>query len=84
MNYGTMYEVVKFNETALNDIKRAISSQELEWEEGLLEGDKKSQTRKSDIAWIKDQNLVNNCRTVFFDLFCIFNSNNNRGYVFLH
>ena len=60
MNYGTMYEVVKFNETALNDIKRAISSQELEWEEGLLEGDKKSQTRKSDIAWIKDQNLVNN------------------------
>ena len=46
MNYGTMYEVVKFNETALNDIKRAISSQELEWEEGLLEGDKKSQTRK--------------------------------------
>ena len=53
MKYGEPYKEVEFSPQSMDIVRKAISNTDLKWNEGELQ-ESKNQTRKSKVAWIKD------------------------------
>jgi PKHD-type hydroxylase len=57
MNYGLYFKEVVFNRQAMDIVRAATSSPNLEWKKGTLHNSSKD-TRSSEIAWIGDRELL--------------------------
>ena len=57
MNYGLFYKEVVFNKDAMNIVRRAISSPDLNWKKGTIHNSSRD-TRSSEIAWVGDRELL--------------------------
>lgn len=58
MNYGLFYKQVNFNRDSIATVQRAIANENLVWDKGKLHNQKTNTKRISDIAWVRDQNLL--------------------------
>jgi len=56
MNYGLYYKEVEFNRHSTDVVRKAISG-DLDWKKGSLHSSQRS-TRSSEVAWIRDMNLL--------------------------
>ena len=56
MKYGEPFKEVEFSPQSMDIVRKAISNTDLKWNEGELQ-ESKNQTRKSKVAWIKDNEL---------------------------
>ena len=57
MNYGLYFKEVVFNRQAMDIVRAATSSLNLEWKKGTLHNSSKD-TRSSEIAWLGDRELL--------------------------
>jgi PKHD-type hydroxylase len=57
MNYGLYFKEVVFNRQAMDIVRAAISSPDLEWKKGTLHNSSQD-TRSSEIAWLGDRELL--------------------------
>lgn len=60
MNYGLFYKQINLNRNAIATIQKAISSTDFKWQQATLHERKETSPsiRVSDIAWIRDENLL--------------------------
>ena len=57
ISYGKTHLIVKFNDTALNLVRRSIQQSNLEWKQSELENKKDTTVRISEQAWINNWEL---------------------------
>ena len=57
MNYGLYFKEVSFNRQAMQIVRNAISSPDLNWKQGKLHNSSRS-TRSSKVAWLGDKDLL--------------------------
>ena len=58
MNYGLSYKEVSFNKESIGTVKKAIATENLNWQAGQLHGQSTQTNRDSDIAWMRDPALL--------------------------
>ena len=56
MNYGNYYKEVSFNKQSINVVRKALS-QDLKFTKGELHS-RQSSTRSSEVAWVRDMDLL--------------------------
>ena len=59
MRYGSPYKIIEFDARALQKINRAINSNEMGWEKGVVPEAKGRILRKSEVTWINDERVDN-------------------------
>tara|TARA_B100001113_G_C20770674_1_gene475153 strand:- start:6 stop:572 length:567 start_codon:yes stop_codon:yes gene_type:complete len=58
MNYGKLYQIAEFKDETVDKINEIISSTKLTWETALIQDSKLSSTRKTEVAWLDDPELL--------------------------
>lgn len=58
MNYGLYYKQVNFNRASIATVQKAITTATLEWETGRLYNQKTGTKRMTDVAWMRDRDLL--------------------------
>ena len=58
MNYGLFYKQVTLNRDSIATVQKAIATTTLEWEEGRLYNQISGTKRMTDVAWVRDKNLL--------------------------
>ena len=58
MNYGLYYKEVSFNRHSTSIVQTALNRGDLIWTEAKLHGQKTQTKRKSEVAWVRDPNLL--------------------------
>lgn len=58
MNYGHFYKIVKFNSHSMSIVRSAINKSDLQWDAGKLYNQDNNTKRNTDVAWVKDRDLL--------------------------
>lgn len=58
MNYGLFYKQVTFNRDSIATVQRAIANENLQWNAGKLFDQSNDTKRKTEVAWVKDRDLL--------------------------